>query len=439
MDGRPATCDVLSKPPPPPLVGVRVLDLGRVLSGPFCAALLADLGAEVIKVEPPEGDDSRLFGPFVDGECAYFRLVNRGKLGLTLDLRAERDRELLRELARRCDVLIENFRPGTLDRLGLDGLERLNPRLIVLSISGFGQTGPLADRPAYDLIAQAFSGLMSVTGWSPQRPTRCGISLGDVVPALYGALAVVAALRQRDITGCGQRIDLAMVDCLVAIMESVAMRALHSDEEILPCGNDHAQTAPLSTYAAADGEVAIGVSNDRLFGRLATALGRRDWLEDPRFMPYAVRCTHARELREELERALCGLSVREAVAALERAGVPVSPVQGVREALAHPQLRARGMVVREADGFETIASPIRLTGCVTPNPAPRQGEHQHLIERWLAEGERAEARQGAAERPGGAAPERLGGAAGRPGGAAPERPGGAAPDREGEAGGPAAH
>ena len=362
-----------------------MLDLGRVLSGPFCAALLADLGAEVIKVEPPDGDDSRLFGPFVDGECAYFRLVNRGKHGITLDLRRNRDLDVLRGLAQRSDILIENFRPGTLHRLGLDDLEALNPRLIVISISGFGQTGPLASQPAYDLIAQAFSGLMSVTGWAPQQPTRCGISLGDMVPALYGALAAVAGLRQRELTGRGQRVDLSMVDSLVSILESVAMRALHSGEEIVPCGNDHAQTAPLSTYAAADGPVAIGVSNDRLFERLAAALARSEWLDDPRFMPYASRCAHAGEMREAIERALTGLTVEQAVARLAAVGVPVSPVHGVREALTHPQLRARGMVVAEEDGFETIASPIRLQGARPSRRAPRQGEHDDLIDAWLAE------------------------------------------------------
>ena len=375
----------VGQPPPPALHGVRVLDLGRVLSGPFCAALLADLGAEVIKVEPPEGDDSRLFGPFVEGECAYFRLVNRGKHGISLDLHTEPDRAVLRGLVQRSDVLIENFRPGTLERVGLGDLEQLNPRLVVISISGFGPTGPLGGQAAYDLIAQAFSGLMSVTGWSASGPTRCGVSLGDMVPALYGALAAVAALRQRQHTGHGQRIDVAMVDSLVSILESVAMRALHSEEEIIPCGNDHAQTAPLSTYAAADGLVAIGVSNDRLFERLAAALGRPGWLEDPRFMPYAVRCAHGHELRQEIERALSPMTVERSVATLTAAGVPAAPVNTVREALAHPQLRAREMVVPEEDGFATIASPIRLQGHRQGRRAPRQGEHDQLISGWLAE------------------------------------------------------
>lgn len=376
--------------PRPALDGVRVLDLGRVLSGPFCGALLADLGAEVIKVEPPEGDDSRLFGPFVGGECAYFRLVNRGKRGISLNLHDEAAREVLRGLVKRSDILVENFRPGTLERLGLGDLEELNPRLIVVSISGFGQTGPLGGRPAYDLIAQAFSGLMSVTGWSAEQPTRCGVSLGDMVPALYGALAAVAALRQRELTGRGQRIDLAMVDSLVSILESVAMRALHSDESIEPCGNDHAQTAPLSTYAAADGPVAIGVSNDRLFQRLAAALERPEWLADPRFMPYADRCAHGDDLRIEIERALAGLTAEQAVTVLTRHGVPAGPVHAVRDALAHPHVWARGMVVAEEDGFATIASPIRLTGHLQPRRAPRHGEHNGLVGGWLAEPVRSE-------------------------------------------------
>lgn len=338
-------------------------------------------------MEPPGGDDSRLFGPFVDGECAYFRLVNRGKYGISLDLREESDQQVLRSLAERSDVLIENFRPGTPERLGLADIEERNPRLIIVSISGFGQTGPLRAQPAYDLIAQAFSGLMSVTGWSPEEPTR-GVSLVDTIPALYGALAAVAALRQREQTGRGQRIDIAMVDSLVSVLENVAMRALHSDQPIEPCGNDHPQTAPLSTYAAADGPVAIGVSNDRLFERLAAALGRQEWLRDPRFMPYATLCAHGVELREEIERVLEGLTVERAVAALTAGGVPAAPVTLVRDALAHPQLVARKMVMAEEDGFATIASPIRLRG----QRAARRTRPALATQRWTSNSQTSSAR-----------------------------------------------
>ncbi|MGH2877739.1 MAG: CaiB/BaiF CoA transferase family protein, partial [Solirubrobacteraceae bacterium] len=374
-------------PPSGPLAGLLVADFSRVLAGPYCTMLLADLGAEVIKVEPPEGDDSRLFGPFVGDDCAYFRLVNRGKRGITLDLKREPDRELLAGLAERSDILIENYRPGTLERLGLGigELRARNPRLIVISISGFGHTGPLGGAAAYDLIAQAFSGLMSVTGWEAERPTRCGVSLGDMIPGLYGALAAVAALHERARTGRGQHVDLAMVDSLISVLESVSMRALHSDEPIVPCGNDHAQTTPLGTYAAADGPVAIGVSNDRLFERLATALHRSDWLADPRFMPYPHRLPNREALRAEIEGELRRMTVAETVALLTAAGVPAAPVHDVRAALAHPQVRARGIVVQEEDGFETIASPIRLRGSVKPHRAPALGEHNELIDGWLAE------------------------------------------------------
>jgi CoA:oxalate CoA-transferase len=371
-----------------PLAGTRVLELGRMLAGPFCGMLLADLGAEVIKVEPPRGDDARTFGPFVDGASTYYRLLNRGKLGISLDLKRSDDLRVLRELLARSDVLVENFRPGALARLGLpiSEIRRQHPRLVVVSITGFGQDGPLRDLPAYDLLVQAMSGLMCATGPVGGGPTRSAVSLGDLVPGLYGALGAVAALYDRERTGSGRHVDVAMLDSVVSLLESVAMRALHGDAPIEPLGNDHALSAPFGTYRTADGEIAIAIANDALFERFAETLGRRDWPRDPRFASDADRARHRLELRAEIETALDGVSSEDAVARLREAGIPAGPLLGVREALQQPQVRARRMVVEEEDGFRTLGSALELGDASTaPRPAPRLGEHQALIDQWLAE------------------------------------------------------
>jgi CoA:oxalate CoA-transferase len=368
------------------LEGIRVLDLSRVLAGPFCARILGDLGAEVIKVESPHGDDSRIFGPFVDGESAYFRLFNRNKLGVTLDLKSPEDLERVLGLVRRADVLIENFRPGVMDRLGLspERLQQENPRLVVLSLTGFGQQGPLRGAPAYDLVAQAMSGIMAVTGWPGGEPTRVGVSIGDLVPGLYGVIAVLGALQERARTGRGQHVDLAMLDCLMSMLESVAMRAMHGGEEPTATGNDHAMTAPFSTYRTADGSVAIAVSNDKLFTTLALALSRAEWLDDPRFNTYDARNPHRSELRTEIELALAGMSTATALERLRACGVPAAKVLSVHEALEQEHALDRGAVVSEPDGFRTLGSPLHLTGAAAPTPAPRLGEHNHLLAGWLA-------------------------------------------------------
>jgi CoA:oxalate CoA-transferase len=372
----------------PPLAEVRVLELGSVLAGPFCGMLLADLGAEVIKVEPPRGDDARTFGPFVDGASTYFRLVNRNKVGISLDLKRADELAVLERLIERSDVLIENFRPGTLERLGLPvaRIRSLNQRLVLVSITGFGQHGPLRDMPAYDLLIQAMSGLMAVTGQVGGDPTRSAVSLGDLVPGLYGALGVVAALYERRQTGRGRHVDVAMLDVLTSLLESVAMRALYTDEPIVPLGNDHALSAPFGTYRTADGEIAITVANDRLFARFADTVGRPDWPRDARFATDGERALHRDELRMEIEGELAGLTRERALARLRDAGIPAGPILGVREALAQPQAFARAMVVEEEDGFRTIGSALKLGEPPrAPRPAPLLGEHQELIERWLAE------------------------------------------------------
>jgi CoA:oxalate CoA-transferase len=372
-----------------PLTGVRALDLSRVLAGPFCGMLLADLGAEVIKVEPPWGDEARRFGPHVDGESAYHRLFNRSKLGIVLDLKDEGDLIRLRTLVERADVVIENFRPGALARLGFTpaAMLELNPRLVVASITGFGQNGPLRSLPAYDLIVQAMSGLMAATGPAGGGGMRSAVSLGDLVPGLYAALGVVAALYERERTGRGRHVDVAMLDGLLSLLESVAMRALHTAEAIKPLGNDHALSAPFGTYETADGTLAIAIASDPLFERFAQALGHPEWPADPRFARDAERARHRDALRAEIEAALAPLSRAQALERLQTAGIPAAPILSVREALAQPQSLAREMVVEEEDGFRTLGTPLKLAGSSLgrPRPAPALGEHDGLVERWLAE------------------------------------------------------
>lgn len=370
-----------------PLSGIRVLDLSRVLAGPFCSMILADLGAEVIKVESPWGDDSRQFGPFVDGTSAYYRLFNRSKMGITLDFKNDDDKEVLRDLVRRADVVVENFRPGVLEKLGLgpEELLEVNPRLVVASISGFGQTGSLAKEPAYDLVAQAMSGLMSITGWPNGKPTRVGISLGDLIPGLYAAIGTVSALYQRESTGKGQHLDLAMYDSLISVMESVGMRALYDDTPPTRIGNDHGLSAPFSTYATKDGDVVIAITTNRLFERLANALGIPEMATDDRFAEPVARSENRVALRELIEEALSTKTRAETIALFEEHGVPTARVYDLDEALRSPFAEERGVVVEETDGFRTLASPLKLADMEGPKPAPELGQHNDRIESWLSE------------------------------------------------------
>ena len=370
-----------------PLSGIRVLDLSRVLAGPFCSMILADLGAEVIKVESPWGDDSRQFGPFVDGTSAYYRLFNRSKMGITLDFKNDDDKEVLRDLVRRADVVVENFRPGVLEKLGLapKDLLEINPRLVVTSISGFGQTGSLAKEPAYDLVAQAMSGLMSITGWPNSKPTRVGISLGDLIPGLYAAIGTVSALYQRESTGTGQHLDLAMYDSLISVMESVGMRALYDDTPPTRIGNDHGLSAPFSTYATKDGDVVIAITTNRLFARLSNALGMPELATDHRFAEPVARSENRVALRELIEEALSTKTRSETIALFEEHGVPTARVYDLDEALRSPFAQERGVVVEETDGFRTLASPLKLAGMEKPTPAPELGQDNERIQSWLSE------------------------------------------------------
>lgn len=334
-----------------PLAGTLVLDLTRVLAGPFTTTVLADLGARVVKVEPPDGDDSRGFGPWMGDVSVYFASLNRGKESIALDLKAPADREILEKLVGRADVLVENFRPGAMERLGFgwETLHARNPRLVVASCSGFGQTGPWAKRPAYDMTVQGMGGLMSLTGHEGGPPTRVGTSIGDIAAGLFTAVGIVSALVERERTGKGQRVDVAMLDCQIAILENAVARYFATGEVPPPSGARHPAIAPFGCFLAADGHLVVAAGNDRMYERLCSLLGNRRLAHDPRFRTNRLRVENVEELEKELG-SLFAAETRETwLERLTAAGIPAGPLNDVAEAVASPQLEARNMLVGVAD------------------------------------------------------------------------------------------
>ncbi len=372
----------------PALSGIRVLDLSRVLAGPFCTALLADMGAEVIKVEQPgRGDDSRHFAPFKNGESGYFISLNRGKKSITLNLKDPRAVALFKKLVGRSDVVVENFKPGVLERLGLGypELSRVNPRIILASISGFGQWGPYAGRPAYDIVAQAMGGLMSVTGYPDSPPTRAGESIGDLTAALYAAWGIVTALYARERTGMGQHIDVSMMESVFSLL--VTATAICNYGGVVPgrVGNRHPISTPFDSFRAGDGYVIIAVANDDMFARLAEAMGRPELARDPRFLTDELRTQHEPELKRLIEEWIDGRPVAEIVAVLDGYSIPASPILSVAEVLADEHVAARGLV-REVDHpkagrVPVVGQPVLFSH--TPGrvrgPSPLLGEHTREV------------------------------------------------------------
>jgi CoA:oxalate CoA-transferase len=375
-----------------PLAGYRILDLSHILAGPYCTMILADLGAEVIKVERPgTGDPARGYGPFLKGESAYFMSLNRGKKSITLDLKSSKGRDVLWRLVERCDVLVENFRPGTLERLGF-GYERIrevNPRMVVASVTGFGQSGPWMDKPALDVIVQALSGSMSITGDPEGPPMRTGFSIGDIVPGIFSALAILAALIHRERTGEGQRIDIAMFDCLLALLENAIVRYTSTGQVPPRYGSRHPSIAPFDVFRAKDGYVAIGVVSESLWRRFCRVLGREDLIQDERFGDNDSRNRNYGELKEIIEAWTRELPREEVVRRMLSEGVPSGPVNTVDIAVESEQTRARQMVLEvgnPSDGSVRIAnSPLRLErtpGWIRGRP-PRLGEHTEEVLRDL--------------------------------------------------------
>lgn len=367
-----------------PLTGITVIDLTRVLAGPFCTMLLADMGARVIKVEPPgKGDDARHIGPFVAGDSveksAYFMPLNRGKESIALDLKSDPDRKIFEALLAGADLLVENYRPGVMEKLGYgwETLHQQYPRLIYAAASGFGHSGPLKDRAAYDMVVQAMGGIMSVTGHEGAPPTRVGSSIGDITAGLFAATGINAALYEREKTGRGQKIDVAMLDCQVAILENAIARYFASGVSPGPLGARHPSITPFAAFHAKDGYLVIAAGNDALFARLCRTLGLAGLENDPRFLSNADRTENAEPLAKLIEEALASREVTEWLALLEEAGIPAGPINDVEAVVNHPQIAARNMIVSAEDpevgAVKMPGNPVKMSGHPDPEtraPAP---------------------------------------------------------------------
>jgi CoA:oxalate CoA-transferase len=339
--------------------------------------VMADLGARVIKVEVPNtGDDARHFGPFVNGKSAYFMSLNRGKESIALDLKIAEDRSIFDHLLAKADVLVENFRPGTMERLGYgwDVLNARHPALIYAAASGFGHTGPYSGRPAYDMVVQAMGGIMSLTGHPGGAPTRVGTSIGDITAGLFATIGVAAALFDRVRTKRGMKVDVAMLDCQVAILENAIARFTATNGVPGPLGARHPSITPFDAFAAADGYIIIAAGNDVLFSKLCNALGRDDLPGNPLFAENHLRSTHHAALKQELESALKTQTIGVWLATLEAAGVPCGPINTVDKVLADPQVVARNMVVSVDDpvagSCQMAGNPIKLSAFADPSVRP---------------------------------------------------------------------
>lgn len=360
-----------------------------MLAGPYCTMLLQELGAEIIKVEMPgPGDDARHFGPFKGSKSLYFLSINHGKESISLNLKSEQGKQILRDLIQKVDVLVENFRPGTMEKLGLgyDTLKTINPRLIYAASSGFGHTGPDSKKPAYDMLVQAMGGIISITGWPDAPPTRVGMSIGDITASLFTAVGICSALYQREHTGEGQKIDVAMLDGQVAILENALVRYQVDGVPPQPLGNRHPTITPFQAFKAKDDYIVIPVGNDHLWRIFCQALGREDLIEHEKFATNKLRTDHLEELAPVLEAEIIKKTVAEWSAIFEKVGLPHSPINTIDKVMANRQILARNMIVdveeKDIGTIKIAGNPIKMTSIEeepTRKPAPEIGEHTDKI------------------------------------------------------------
>jgi CoA:oxalate CoA-transferase len=371
-----------------PFENLIVLDVTRVLAGPYATMMLADYGADVIKIETPEvGDDSRAFGPFVGKESAYFMSLNRGKRSMTLNLKDSGAQDLFREMVKKADIVVENYRPGTMEKFGLgfEALQKINPKLIYAACSGFGHSGPYMEKAAYDVIVQGMGGIMSVTGHEGGEPTRVGASVGDITAGLFTVIGILTALHTRDLTGKGQKVDVGMLDCQVAILENAIARYLVTGSVPVPIGNRHPSITPFEAFSARDGYIIIAVGNDRLWAKFCELISRNDLITDERFANNAARTKNQKQLKAVLDGVFPSKTVGQWIEVLEAAGIPCGPINTVDRVLADPQVQARNMIVEVehpvAGNLKMPGLPIKLSE--TPGgiecPAPLLGQHSEEI------------------------------------------------------------
>ncbi|WP_136442717.1 CaiB/BaiF CoA transferase family protein [Pacificoceanicola onchidii] len=378
-----------------PLAGLTILDLTHVLAGPYCSMTLADMGATVIKVERPGiGDDTRAFPPFKDGKSAYFAAINHGKKSIALDLKADEDRAVFEALLARSDVVLENYRPGVMERMGY-GWEDLHaqfPALIYGAVSGFGHTGPDSKRPAYDMVVQARGGVMSITGEKDRDPVRVGASIGDIVAGMFLAQGILAALYDRETTGKGRKVDVAMLDSQLAILEHAVAITSVTGKAPAPSGARHPSITPFETFHASDGLFVIAAGNDKLFEKLCIALNL-PLVGDERFATNPARCENARLLKRLIEAVTIDNTRAFWIAKLTAAGIPTGPIQTVDQVMKDQQILARNMVVDVLDkngraAYKAAGNPIKLSDAPDPTtrgPAPELDGNRGEILRWLGE------------------------------------------------------
>ena len=370
-----------------PLEGIRVIEMARILAGPWAGQTLSDLGAEVIKVEAPEGDDTRRWGPpFIerdgDRSAAYYHSANRGKRSVTIDFRTPEGQEQVRRLVADADVVIENFKVGGLAKYGLDydSLSKVNPRLIYCSVTGFGQTGPYAHRAGYDFIIQGMSGLMSITGDPAGQPQKVGVAVTDIFTGVYSATAILAALHQRASTGKGQHIDMSLLDVATSIMANQALNYFATDTAPPMMGNAHVNLAPYAVFDCADGWIILATGNDAQYRRLCRVLGLDEMAEAPEFLTNSDRVGNRAEMTRRLTEATLRWSKADLLAACEAEGIPAGPINDLREVFDDPQIKARKMQV-ELDGIPSVRSPFVFSGAELKleRPSPKLAEDQDLL------------------------------------------------------------
>lgn len=366
------------------LEGIKILDLTRVLAGPYCTMILSDLGAEVIKIERPEtGDDSRAFGPWQNGESAYFMSVNRGKKSLSLNLKTEQGKEIFKKLVKTADIVVENFRPGIMEKLslGYEDLKAINPRLIYCACSGFGQTGPYSSKAAYDLVIQGMGGMMSITGPDQNTPTKTGSSIADILAGMFSAIGILSALNRRHQTGKGQMVDVGMLDCMVAILENAIARYSTTGKDPVPIGNRHPSIAPFTTVKASDGYINIACGNNALFANLCKLLEMPDLANDSRFATNDLRCENIAQLIEIINSVTVKNTKEYWLSRFSDGSVPSGPINKISEVLQDPHVIARNMILElnhpVAGKTQVAGMPIKFSddNPVPEVPAPVIGQH----------------------------------------------------------------